>query len=143
MSSELWDEVKKRCEEHSYMEGVGRSAQRVRETGEVFTPTCLVIEMVQQLPLTAFLPGKKVLDPACGDGQFLVAAKWIKVLFHGMSESEALADLYGIDIMRDNVDMCRRRLGGGTIVVGNTLEPTKRLAEQTDDEHAWMCCHLS
>jgi hypothetical protein len=143
MSAGLWAEVARRCEEHGYMHGVERTVERVRATGEVFTPTPLVIEMLQGLPLDALAPGKTVLDPACGDGQFLVAAKWVKVLFHGMSESAALADLYGIDIMRDNVDLCLRRLGGGTIVMGNALDPFVRLEDQTDEEHALMLQHFS
>lgn len=138
MSDALWAEIQRRCGEHGYMHGVERTVDRVRGTGEVFTPTALVIEMLRALPTEALAPGKTVLDPACGDGQFLVAAKWVKVLLHGMSESDAHAELYGIDIMRDNVDLCRRRLGGGTIVMGNTLDPFTKLAGQTKEEQHLM-----
>jgi N-6 DNA Methylase len=138
MSASQWAEVARRMDEHGYMKGVERTIARVQATGEVFTPTALVVEMVQGLPLDTFVPGKTILDPACGDGQFLVAAKWVKVLMHGMSEQEALVDLYGIDIMRDNVDLCRRRLGGGTIVMGNALDPFAVLEGQTEDEHSLM-----
>lgn len=134
MSAQLWAEVRRRIDEHSYMDGVERTVARVRATGEVFTPTALVVEMLEGIPLETFAPGRTVLDPACGDGQFLVAAKWVKVLGHGMSESAALADLYGIDIMRDNVDLCRRRLGGATIVMGNALKPLEPLDGQTHAE---------
>jgi len=138
MSEDFWRTVAERLNEHGYMEGIERTDQRVRETAEVFTPTPLVIEMLKYLDLELFAPGKSVLDPACGDGQFLVAAKWIKVLKFGMSEEEALKDIYGIDIMRDNVDLCRRRLGGGTIVMGDALRPARRLPGQTDEEHKLM-----
>lgn len=138
MSEDFWRTVAERLNEHGYMEGIERTDQRVRETAEVFTPTPLVIEMLKYLDLELFAPGKSVLDPACGDGQFLVAAKWIKVLKFGMSEEEALKDIYGIDIMRDNVDLCRRRLGGGTIVMGDALRPARRLSGQTDEEHKLM-----
>ena len=37
--------------------------------------------------------------------------------------------------MRDNVDLCKKRLGGGTILMGDSLNPTKRLDQQTDDEY--------
>jgi type I restriction-modification system DNA methylase subunit len=94
--------------EHDYMADVERTVERVRATGEIFTPSALVLEMVQYLDLEIFAPGKTVLDPACGDGQFLAAAKWIKVLHHGLDEQAALRDLYGVDVMRDNVDLCRR-----------------------------------
>src|SRR4051812_46621667 len=138
MSARLWAEVERRMDEHGYMHGVERTVERVRATGEVFTPTRLVIEMVAELPVSTFAPGQRVLDPACGDGQFLVAAKWVKVLAHAMTEQAALGDIYGIDIMRDNVDLCRRRLGGGTIVMGNALDPFEELDGQTDAERELM-----
>lgn len=138
MSESLWPLVAARLSEHDYMTGVERTVDRVRATGEIFTPSALVIEILQYTDLDLFAPGKTVLDPACGDGQFLVAAKWIKVHHHGMNEAEALQDLYGVDIMRDNVDLCRRRLGGGTIVMGDALKPARELDGQTEDERTTM-----
>ena len=137
----VWNKIAEKTDQHGYMSGVDRQSERVKSTGEIFTPTSLVIEMCQNLIEAnpeSFLPGKTVIDPSCGDGQFLVVAKWIKVLIHGMSEEDAVADIYGVDIMRDNVDVCKRRLGGGNIVMGNTLEPTIRLDEQTDEEYNLM-----
>ena len=138
MSEAVWAEVARRSDAHGYMQGVERTVERVRATGEIFTPTSLVIEMIRRMPIEAFRPGQKVLDPACGDGQFLVAAKWVKVLFFGMTEEEALKDIYGVDIMRDNVDLCKRRLGGGTIVMGNSLLPDVPLDGQTEEESRLM-----
>jgi len=134
----MWNEIKKLVDEHGYMSGVDRMTDRVKETGEVFTPTDLVIEMLMGMPTSMFAPGKTVIDPACGDGQFLMAVKWLKVIEFNMSQDEALEDIYGVDIMRDNVDLCKRRLEGGNIVMGNTLEPNTRLDEQTDEEHRLM-----
>ena len=108
------------------------------KTNEVFTPTELVNEMLRSQPDTLFAPGKTVLDPACGDGQFLMAVKRIKIVHFKMSVDEALEDIYGVDIMRDNVDLCKKRLGGGNIIMGNTLEPNTRLDEQTDEEYRLM-----
>lgn len=138
MSSALWDEIAARMHEHGYMKGVERTVDRVRRTGEIFTPTDLVVEMVRGIPLDDLRPGRTVLDPACGDGQFLLAAKCVKIFHHRMSEEEALADLYGVDIMRDNVHLCRRRLGGGTIIHGDALNPDRRLPEQTEADHRLM-----
>ena len=134
----MWNEIKRLTNEHGYMSGVDRMTDRVKETGEVFTPTDLVIEIIQSMPEELFAPGKTVLDPSCGDGQFLVVAKWFKVVQFNMSADEALADIYGVDIMRDNVDLCKSRLGGGNIVMGDTLNPTTELPEQTDEEHQLM-----
>jgi hypothetical protein len=138
MSEQLWHRVAAKLAEHDYMAGVERTVERVRATGEIFTPSKLVIEMLQYVDLDLFAPGKTVLDPACGDGQFLVAAKWVKVYHYCMSEEDALRDLYGVDIMRDNVDLCRRRLGGGTIVMGDALKPARPLEGQTDEERDLM-----
>jgi len=135
MSDKLWSEVKNRMDDHSYMGEINRDEYRVKVTAEVFTPTDLVIRMLRECGVDKFTPGKTVLDPACGDGQFLVAVKWVKVLFHGMTESDALNDIYGIDLMRDNVDLCKKRLGGGTILMGDSLNPGERIKGQTDTEH--------
>src|SRR5437016_854188 len=102
MCDSLWRLVDVKLAEHDYMTGVERTVDRVNATGEVFTPSRLVIEMLRYVDLDLFAPGNTVLDPACGDGQFLVAAKWIKIYHHKMSESAALGELYGVDIMRDN-----------------------------------------
>ncbi len=138
MSNAIWDEIKRRVDSHEYMTGVERTVERVGATAEVFTPTDLVIQMLRECPKKTFGPGKVVLDPACGDGQFLVAVKWVKVLLHGMTEAAALADIYGVDIMRDNVDICKKRLGGGTILMGDTLRPSRSLESQTEEEHEQM-----
>ena len=133
-----WKAITKQADQHGYMSGVDRQSDRVLATGEIFTPTELVCEMCQNLinrDADALAPGKTVLDPSCGDGQFLVVAKWVKVLHYGMTEADAVKDLYGVDIMRDNVDLCKMRLGGGNIVMGNTLRPRDRLDEQTDEEN--------
>lgn len=135
MSDKLWSEVKNRMDDHSYMGEINRDEYRVKVTAEVFTPTDLVIRMLRECGVDKFAPGKTVLDPACGDGQFLVAVKWVKVLFHSMTESDALDDIYGIDLMRDNVDLCKKRLGGGTILMGDSLNPGERIKDQTSEEH--------
>ena len=134
----MWDEIERRVLDDGYMEGISRTKERVHFSAEVFTPAALVVDMLRKMPAEAFAPRKSVLDPACGDGNFLVGAKWFKILMFGMSEQDALADLYGVDIMRDNVDRALRRLGGGTIVMGDTLNPELRLPGQSTHEHALM-----
>lgn len=137
----MWDKIAELTNHHGYMSGVDRMTDRVKSTGEVFTPTTLVIEMLQKVLESrpeAFSPGKTVLDPACGDGQFLVPVKWYKVLRYGISEEEALKDIYGVDIMRDNVDLCKKRLGGGNIIMGDGLKPYEQIPEQTEEEYKLM-----
>ena len=138
MLKTMWDKIKDCMNDHSYMGEIYRDEYRIKATAEIFTPTDLVIDMLQKTDLDCFLPGKTVLDPACGDGQFLVAIKYVKILIHGMTESDALQDIYGVDIMRDNVDLCKKRLGGGTVLMGDSLCPEKRFTEQTEEEHKQM-----
>lgn len=93
-----------------YMSGVERDRVRVKATGEVFTPTPLVQEVLDQLPPELFTdPTKTFLDPACGDGQFLGEAL-IRKVENGIDFETALSTIYGVDLMEDNVDLCRERL---------------------------------
>lgn len=131
----MWNKIKELTDKHGYMSGIDRPTERIKKTGEIYTPTDLVIEILQKMNIEEFAPGKTVIDPACGDGQFLVPVKWLKVLHFGMSEKNALKDIYGVDIMRDNVDLCKKRLGGGNIVMADSLNPKNRLKEQTEEEH--------
>lgn len=138
MSLDLWTDIELKLNDHEYMGGVSREKNRIRQNAEVFTPSPLVLEILKNVDIELFAPGKTVLDPACGDGQFLVAAKWIKVFAHGMTERDALKDIFGVDIMPDNVKLCRRRLGGGRIIVGNSLQPSLRIEGQTERDHTDM-----
>lgn len=107
-----WDKIIELTDQHEYMSGIDREKYRLKQTAEVFTPTWLVIDVIKNLGIEKIKNGKTVLDPACGDGQFLVPVKWIKILHYGMSEEDALKEIYGVDIMQDNVDLCKKRLVG-------------------------------
>ena len=131
----MWDKIRDKINNHAYMSRIDRDKQRIQSTAEIFTPTDLVIEMLNNIDINRLGAGKTILDPACGDGQFLTAIKWVKVYIHQMTEEAALQDIYGVDIMRDNVDLCKKRLGGGTILMGDSLNPDNRLDDQTDDEY--------
>jgi hypothetical protein len=95
-----------------YMSGVEREKSRVKSTGEVFTPTALVQEILYKLPLEQFSdPDKTFLDPTCGDGQFL-SEVIIRKVENGSTYEQALATTYGVDLMEDNCLECIRRLYG-------------------------------
>lgn len=134
MSDRLWDEVASRAESSSHGLNVERSRERVRQTAEIFTPTKLVLKLIRRVPAESFAPGKKVLDPACGDGQFLAVVKFAKMLLWEQDEESALSDLYGIDIMSENVRLCKIRLGGGTIIVGDSLNLDREVEGQTPED---------
>lgn len=104
------DEIIAHARDRDYMSGVERDELRIKATGEVFTPTWLVQEMLDQLPQELFKdPTKTFCDPSCGDGQFL-SEVLIKKLENGIDFETALSTIYGVDIMIDNVDLCRDRL---------------------------------
>jgi hypothetical protein len=99
-----------------YMSGVDRDILRVKQTAEVFTPTPLVQEMLDKLeesdPTLFSDPTKTFLDNSCGDGQFLSEVVIRKMERSGCSLEQALKTTYGVDLMEDNVDECRKRLAG-------------------------------
>jgi len=94
----------------SYMSGVERDKLRIKSTGEVFTPTFLVQEVLDKLPRELFKdPTKTFCDPSCGDGQFL-SEVLIRKLENNVDFETALSSIYGVELMQDNVDLCRERL---------------------------------
>jgi hypothetical protein len=102
--------IKSHLRNREYMSGVERDIQRVRATGEVFTPTPLVQKILNSLPVDVFTDKTKTfLDPSCGDGQFL-AEVIIRKIEHGSTYLEALTTSYGVDLMPDNCLECIRRL---------------------------------
>jgi len=104
--SDVIDHIRNRC----YMSGVQRTQARIKATGEVFTPTSLVDEVLNKLPIDQFTdPTKTFLDNSCGDGQFL-GEVLIRKMENGSTFEQALQTIYGVDLMQDNVDLCRERL---------------------------------
>ena len=108
-----------------YMSGVERDKLRIKQTAEVFTPTPLVQEMLDKLEeqdQTLFSdPSKTFLDNCCGDGQFLSEVVIRKMERSGCTLEQALKTTYGVELMEDNVNECRKRLAGP--------EPTPEIIE--------------
>ena len=102
--------VKPHIRNRSYMSGVEREYVRVKSTGEVFTPTLTVQSILGNLPCELFKdPAKTFLDNSCGDGQFL-GEVLIRKMENDSTFEQALSTIYGVDLMIDNVDECRKRL---------------------------------
>ncbi len=98
------------CRNREYMSGIERNKLRVKATQEVFTPTSLVQTILDELPNDYFTdPTKTVIDNSCGDGQFL-SEVLIRKVSNGIDFETALSTLYGVDLMEDNVALCRERL---------------------------------
>ena len=106
----MLDTYIKHLRDREYMSGTDRDKVRVKATGEVFTPTPLVQEILDQLDPALFTdPTKTFIDPSCGDGQFL-SEVLIRKLENGHSLETALSTIYGVDLMADNVRLTQDRL---------------------------------
>lgn len=101
---------------------IDRSQERIDLTGEVFTPDELVERVLDSLPEDIwFDPTKTWLEPACGDGNFLVAV--LRRLMISLADVIPDADerhrhivenqLFGVDLMEDNIQACITRLQAG------------------------------
>jgi type I restriction-modification system DNA methylase subunit len=78
--------------------------------GEVFTPTELVQQILNQFPATEFQDHSKTwIDHAVGNGQ-LLSEVVIRKLEHGSTLEQALSTIYGVEINEENVIACRERL---------------------------------
>jgi len=101
---------------HSYMSGIERDKLRVKKTAEVFTPTPKAQEMLDGLEeqdSEIFLnPTKTFLDNSCGDGQFLSEVVIRKMEQSNCTLEQALSTTYGVELMEDNVKLCKKRLAG-------------------------------
>ncbi len=99
-----------------YMSGIDRDKLRIKKTAEVFTPQYLVIEMLDKLeeenPILFTDPSKTFIDNSCGDGEFLGEIVIRKMERSGCSLEQALSTTYGVDLMEDNVEECKKRLAG-------------------------------
>ena len=96
-----------------HMSGIDRDKLRVKQTAEIFTPTPLVQEMLDKLPHELFEDSTKTfLDPSCGDGQFLSEIVIRKISMSGCTLEQALSTTYGVELMEDNVKLCKERLAG-------------------------------
>ncbi len=98
-----------------------KSKQRVADHGEVFTPPWLVEKMLDLVKGETERIDSRFLEPACGSGNFLVPilqrklaaveAKYGKIAFEKRHYAlVALASLYGIELLGDNIAECRANM---------------------------------
>ncbi len=96
-----------------------KSRQRVADHGEVFTNPREVNAMLDLVRDESFRLDSRFLEPACGDGNFLIEIlrRKLSLLKDIKSQTEwefksliAVGSCYGIDILPDNAEACRERL---------------------------------
>ncbi|MCD7918906.1 MAG: hypothetical protein LUG45_02315 [Clostridiales bacterium] len=98
-----------------------KSKQRVADHGEVFTAEREVNAMLDLVKPETERIDSRFLEPACGDGNFLVEILRRKLAVVKSKYRKSPADyeqnavlavtsIYGVDILQDNVEACRERL---------------------------------
>lgn len=98
-----------------------KSRQRIADHGEVFTPAWLVEAMLNLVRDESERIDSRFLEPACGNGNFLVQIIRRKLaaveLKYGRSDFErrhyallGLMCVYGIELLPDNIAECRANL---------------------------------
>ena len=89
-----------------------KSKERIKKTGEVFTPMELCLKMVHSIPVEKLKdPSTTYLDNSCGDGNFLVTLLQVLTEEYGHDRDHVVDhQLYGMDLMADNMEATRSRL---------------------------------
>ena len=97
-----------------------KSKERVNNHGEVLTPEWLVKDMLDLLPRSVSKIESRYLETSVGEGAFLVEILYRKLnlvftTFNENLEREfftvvALSNIYGLELLRDNVEITKTRL---------------------------------
>lgn len=101
-----------------------KSRQRVADHGEVFTNPREVNAMLDLVKPETERLDSRFLEPACGDGNFLIEilrrklavcrrrgeAKQYTQLEYEQNAVLAVSSIYGIELLADNAEACRKRL---------------------------------
>jgi len=100
-----------------------KSRQRITDHGEVFTSEREVNAMLDLVKQETERIDSRFLEPACGTGNFLVEIlkRKLTVVENRYSKNQleyeryaiiALSSIYGVELLKDNVQTCRDRLLG-------------------------------
>lgn len=100
-----------------------KSKQRVADHGEVFTPGWLVETMLNLVKGETERIDSRFLEPACGDGNFLVPLLQRKLAAVELKFSKSVFEkhhyallaimcTYGIELLADNIKECRANMMG-------------------------------
>ena len=98
---------------NTHNENVGsevvRSDDRIKETGEVFTPQELCAQMVSEIPESTLKDENSTfLDNSAGSGNFMLALQTELLKYHSLSHINDNM-LYAVELMPDNhAEMCNR-----------------------------------
>lgn len=115
--------MKKLTERQKFKKTGMKSKERVKKVAEVFTPGWCVRNMLDMVAENggAFKNiNETFLEPACGDGNFIIQIIERKMHIidellptkeqYKMLTIQAVSKIYGVDIMPDNVQECKERV---------------------------------
>lgn len=103
------------------MEEYGRLSQSERQKlGAFWTPPEIITQMMAMTATKSWKdPSKTFLDPTCGAGNILVCVLLNKI-YHGSTPSQAVKTIYGIEMCKSTVKICRDRI---CRIVGERYRP--------------------
>ena len=78
--------------------------------GAVWTPPEIISRMMP-IDVDWADPTKTMIDPTCGTGN-IVVSMILNKLYHGVSPAMAVKNVYGIELQKKNVEICRDRICG-------------------------------
>lgn len=98
-----------------------KSRKRVQDHGEVFTNEREVNAMLDMVKVETERIESRFLEPACGDGNFLIEVLRRKLAVvtskYGRNKPDwqhyawlAVSSIYGVELLEDNTKACRERL---------------------------------
>ena len=116
-------------------DGIVRCKERITKNGEVFTPKALVEKMMDKIPAEKWKdPKATFLEPCCGNGQIVIGMLERRIS-SGISPIIALQTLFGVELMQDNVDLCKDRIRD--VLRANKVKITKKVNDIID--HNFVC----
>ena len=130
----------KQAEENALLltrDGYSPTQEEVKSLGMVFTPPELVNQMIDKLPSQDFSKKDETyLDNSCGTGNFLIELLRRRMAT-GLSHSDALATIYGVDINKQILDICKKRLALGSTeeIIWFILNHNIICANALDEKH--------
>lgn len=116
-------------------DGITRSKERITKNGEVFTPKSLVEKMMDKIPEEKWKdPNSVWLEPTFGSGNMLICMLERRIA-SGVEPVQAVKTLYGVELMQDNVDLCKGRIR--EVLRANKVKIDKKVNDIID--HNFVC----
>lgn len=116
-------------------DGITRSKERITKNGEVFTPRSLVEKMMDKIPEEKWKdPNSVWLEPTFGSGNMLICMLERRIA-SGVEPVQAVKTLYGVELMQDNVDLCKDRIR--EVLRSNKVKIDKKVNDIID--HNFVC----